>query len=220
MIPVKEAAETLGISLKELMRKIDDGDLVSFQLGRQYYVQRQDIAVLAKAKGLTVLDDEPVDDLPVSELLHHGGIFHDIPGDHKTEVLRDLLQRIHGVDHEQMGPIFEAFLRRETIGSTNIGSGIALPHARDVLIGCHPHPLLALGFTRGPVEWDPSDPTPVRAVFTMITPNGQTHLRILGSLARILEAPSCRNAVNRQAPAAEIREVFRAVESSFRDKRS
>jgi PTS system nitrogen regulatory IIA component len=213
MISLKDAAQALGITQKSVTKLIDEGRLSSFRLGQQLYVQRKDVEELLLEEGRTPLHEPEGEDVLLSGLLSSSGIFHNVPGLTKAEVLRNALSLIHGIDPTEMGPIFEAFLQRENLGSTSIGHGIALPHARDVLIGYHTHPMLSLAFTASPVDWDTPDGIPVRAVFTQITPNGLTHLRILGKLSQILSDSNCREVISRQAPADEVLEVFRTVEN-------
>jgi|GEM_PF-1586507 len=216
MILLKDAAKALGLSQKAVLKVIDEHGLPSFKLGQQLYLQRKDIDDLLAEKG--VVDVQATQDQPVSEMLASAGIFHDVPGLTRTDVLRAALTRIRGIDPGEMGPIFDLFLKREHMGATSVGHGIAMPHLRDVLIGFQPHPLISLAFTQSPIDWDTPDGLPVRAVFTMITPNGQTHMRLLSRLSQLLLDSRCMMAITRQAPAEEILEVFRTAESSLGSK--
>jgi mannitol/fructose-specific phosphotransferase system IIA component (Ntr-type) len=58
--------------------------------------------------------------------------------------------------------------RRETLGTTAIGNGVAFPHLRHI---CVDHPLLAVGLLKTPSEgWDSLDGDPVDLVFLLIVP--------------------------------------------------
>ena len=93
--------------------------------------------------------------------------------------------------------IYNNLLDRERLGSTGLGSGFAIPHARltnlDKTIGC---------FIRlnQPVKFESPDNKPVDLVFTIIIPENATdeHLQILSSLAKIFSqaeiCDSIRNA--------------------------
>ncbi|NIY85367.1 PTS IIA-like nitrogen regulatory protein PtsN [Vibrio hepatarius] len=81
--------------------------------------------------------------------------------------------------------LFECMLSREKMGSTGIGNGIAIPHARmqssdkaiAVLIQCE-----------SPVEFDSIDNRPVDLLFALLVPDAQCkeHLKTLASMAERL----------------------------------
>jgi PTS system nitrogen regulatory IIA component len=81
--------------------------------------------------------------------------------------------------------LFECMLSREKMGSTGIGNGIAIPHARmqssdkavAVLIQCE-----------SPVEFDSIDNRPVDLLFALLVPDAQCkeHLKTLSSMAERL----------------------------------
>ena len=78
---------------------------------------------------------------------------------------------------------FEAILKRETIVSTGIGMGVAVPHAK---LADFDHFFLAVGLQKSKegIEWDALDQTPVRLIFLIGGPaNQQTeYLKILSRL--------------------------------------
>ncbi|KOO08100.1 PTS IIA-like nitrogen regulatory protein PtsN [Vibrio hepatarius] len=99
------------------------------------------------------------------------------------------LEMISELVAEQTGQssteLFECMLSREKMGSTGIGNGIAIPHARmqssdkaiAVLIQCE-----------SPVEFDSIDNRPVDLLFALLVPDAQCkeHLKTLASMAERL----------------------------------
>ena len=87
--------------------------------------------------------------------------------------------------------IFDALIARERLGSTAIGHGIAIPHARlepiDQTIGC----FLLL---KDSIDFDAQDHIPVDMLFALIVPFETTdeHLALLASLAQIFRQESVR----------------------------
>ncbi|WP_428775521.1 PTS IIA-like nitrogen regulatory protein PtsN [Vibrio sp.] len=81
--------------------------------------------------------------------------------------------------------LFESMLSREKMGSTGIGNGIAIPHARmttsdkavAVLLQCEQ-----------PIEFDSIDNRPVDLLFALLVPEEQCkeHLKTLASMAERL----------------------------------
>jgi PTS system nitrogen regulatory IIA component len=80
---------------------------------------------------------------------------------------------------------------REEIGSTGIGEGVALPHAKPSFCT---RMLACLGMTTDPVPFDSIDGKPVRIFLLVLGPRDQAgpHLRFLARAARLLKKPERR----------------------------
>lgn len=80
--------------------------------------------------------------------------------------------------------VFEALIGRERLGSTGLGKGVGLPHAR---IGDLAAPRAALVTLATPVDFDAMDRQPVDILFALLVPEHSTdeHLRILAALAEL-----------------------------------
>lgn len=80
--------------------------------------------------------------------------------------------------------VFEALIGRERLGSTGLGKGVGLPHAR---IGDLASPTAALVTLATPVDFDAMDRQPVDILFALLVPEHSTdeHLRILAALAEL-----------------------------------
>lgn len=63
--------------------------------------------------------------------------------------------------------LLEALLARERLGTTAIGKGVALPHARSLTVG---RPLLAVARSRRGIDWDAPDEQPVTLLLLALTP--------------------------------------------------
>lgn len=86
----------------------------------------------------------------------------------------------------------EAVWARERIGTTGIGDGIAIPHAR--LAGLH-RPLVAFGVAPQGIDFDAADGQPARLVFLILTPveHPGIQLEILADISRTLKDPDVRS---------------------------
>jgi PTS system nitrogen regulatory IIA component len=80
--------------------------------------------------------------------------------------------------------VFEALIGRERLGSTGLGRGVALPHARIAELEA---PTAALVSLSEPVDFDAMDRQPVDLLFALLVPEHCTdeHLRILAALAEL-----------------------------------
>ncbi len=218
MISVKEAADILGVTTKTVYHWIDQGRLPSHRLGNQYYLERIEVTnfMAESSKSVAGIKPDNIDtDLRLSDMLSQAGIFYNVTGDTKTTALHNALSLIKGIDLKVMEPIFQMFLSREELASTGIGNGIAIPHARGTLVGYISQPLLSLSFLEQPIEFDAIDGKPVNTLFLLISPNVQTHLRILAKLAYLLQDPDCREALIAQASEDTILSVIAQAEKRF-----
>jgi nitrogen PTS system EIIA component len=149
---------------------------------------------------------------PISTLLLAGGIHHDVGGEDKAGVLKELVKRLPlpaDVDRGFLTSVLEA---REAMGSTGIGDGIAIPHVRNPILLHVNEPLVTLCLLRRSVDFGAIDGRPVHALFTVVSPNVPTHLRILAQIAFILRDTELRRLLRERANASAIMERVRVVE--------
>ena len=113
-------------------------------------------------------------------------------------VIADIAGRSFGLPAE---PVLDALLEREAAGSTGVGNGVAVPHAR--LEGID---RMRAVFVRleHPVPFEAVDDQPVDLLFALFAPKGSSseHLRALARVSRLLRQPEIREQL-RQAKTAE-----------------
>ena len=103
----------------------------------------------------------------------------------KKQLLQDLSARAARVTGLQERYIFDTLLQRERLGSTGLGQGIAIPHAKFAglkrIVGI---------FARlaEPIDFDAVDGDPVDIVFLLLAPDGAgaDHLKALARISRLL----------------------------------
>jgi len=116
----------------------------------------------------------------------------DLGGDSKAELLqgagRCLEALIDGLDAAE---ITDLLVARESLASTGVGSGIAIPHASSAALS---EPCIAMFRTSGPVDFDSVDGEPVTLMLVVLAPkNAQAlHLRILARVARLVRSTAVR----------------------------
>ncbi|HRJ12824.1 MAG TPA: PTS sugar transporter subunit IIA, partial [Alphaproteobacteria bacterium] len=85
--------------------------------------------------------------------------------------------------HERV--VLDAVIQREKLGSTGVGKGIAIPHAR--LKDC-PRVVGLFAQVHQPIAFDALDDQPVDLVFMLLSPDGAgaDHLQALAAISRLL----------------------------------
>ena len=103
--------------------------------------------------------------------------------------------------------VFDRLVARERLGSTGLGEGCALPHAR--VPGLDRALAAFLRLEKG-VDFDSPDREPVDVVIGLLVPEESTdeHLEILAGIARILSNESVRSSVRSVDEPVRIREVL------------
>ena len=135
----------------------------------------------------------------ISQLITSFRVVPELTGSTKGELLLPLATVLaHDLPAYSPQGILDVLLERERLGSTGIGKGIAVPHGRVKGLS---HPVAALGRSRGGVEFDALDKTPVFLMIVLLSPlkAHKVHLAALLTISRFLHQPSIQGAL-RSAP--------------------
>lgn len=127
--------------------------------------------------------------MEIRDLLQPEAVVADLKAANKKQLLQELARyasKITGVNDRK---IFETLLERERLGSTGVGSGIAIPHGK-----LSDFKRLYGVFARldRPVEFDSIDEQPVDLIFLLLAPEGAgaDHLKALARVSRLLRDSS------------------------------
>tara|TARA_B100000925_G_C21983738_1_gene463539 strand:- start:183 stop:641 length:459 start_codon:yes stop_codon:yes gene_type:complete len=87
--------------------------------------------------------------------------------------------------------LFKKLYEREKLGSTSVGNGVALPHARVEGID---HPFISVVILENAIDFDNVDDLDVDIVLCLVVPNEESdnHLELLAGLSEILDQISIR----------------------------
>ena len=139
--------------------------------------------------------------IPLDQVLRPERTFVDDFGASKKKVLQTLAERLSktltGVSDVEL---FDQLIARERLGSTGIGSGVAIPHCR--LVGLD-KPTAALVLLTNPIDFQAIDAKPVDLVFALVVPIDATdeHLQLLAMVVERVNDPKSL-ALIRQCPSA------------------
>jgi PTS system nitrogen regulatory IIA component len=127
----------------------------------------------------------------IGDLVDRGAIAPRVTAPGKRQALSVIAEIAARSYRLKTGDVLDALLEREAAGSTGVGYGVAVPHAR----------LGGLGRLRGvfvrleqPVEFEAVDDRPVDLLFALLAPPeaGGDHLRALARVSRILRQSDLR----------------------------
>ncbi len=128
---------------------------------------------------------------------------------HALDMLSELLAEGERPLHKL--EVFDHLISRERLGSTAIGHGIAIPHAR--LENLQKIRAAFIRLTE-PVEFDAADGKPIYILFGLLVPNGdeQNHLSLLSTIAKMLADPAYRAALDEAADSDELYDLLTAFD--------
>jgi PTS system nitrogen regulatory IIA component len=123
--------------------------------------------------------------MEVTDLLDPSGVISNFRVTSKRQALQELARRAAAMTGEDEHKIFESLREREQLGSTGIGNGTAVPHAR---IPGFAHTLTLFARLEKPIDFDAIDSQPVDLIFLLLTPGdaGADHLKALARISRLL----------------------------------
>jgi len=112
----------------------------------------------------------------------------DIESETKDEVLGELVTLL-GLDDKSEATLIKTLKRRENLGSTGIGKGIAIPHCRSLVVN-----RLRLAYGRKPagMDFNAIDGAPVHNFFLIVAPPlevSNQYLPVLGKIAQFAKDP-------------------------------
>jgi len=132
----------------------------------------------------------------------------------KKSILEKLSQLLSTSSGINVNEIFTELYEREKLGSTSVGNGVALPHAR---IKGIKHPFVSIIILDNPIDFDNIDNLDVDIVVCLIVPYEETenHLALLSNLSEILDQISNRKKLRSARNSQEILACLESTELKF-----
>jgi len=135
----------------------------------------------------------------------------------KDEVIKDLVYLMKkGSDADV---IISTLLKREELGSTGIGKGIAIPHCRSLLVDKLE---ITVGRTIKPINFNAIDKKPVSLIFLIIAPPqdpGNQYLITLGKIVQIAKEITRKNLIDKPQTSEEFITTINEIEKELAKKR-
>jgi fructose-specific phosphotransferase system IIA component len=124
----------------------------------------------------------------LSEIIPEGCICDDLAAVEKEPVIKEMVQALVAAGRVQESAakkVVKALMDREELGSTGIGSSVAVPHAKHDAIQ---DLVCAFGRSRKGVSFDALDGEPVHVVFLLLSSKSASgaHLEALAAISRLV----------------------------------
>lgn len=127
--------------------------------------------------------------MDIADLIQPEGVVAKLRVTSKKQALQELAKRAADLTGQPERAIFEVLVERERLGTTGVGSGIAIPHGKLPELG-RLHGLFAR--LDKPVDFDAIDEQPVDLICLLLAPEtaGADHLKALARVSRLLRDPA------------------------------
>ncbi len=154
----------------------------------------------------------------LTELINRKAIIANLKSKDKQGAIKELVQVIkkaHSGEKYSVNELVEAILEREKRGSTGMGGGVALPHAKfDSVKGV----IGAFGRAPAGMNFNAVDGASVDLIFMVLAPTSRNddYLKALRQLMNAVRRPHFTKFLRSAKNAREIEEVFRDTEEVAR----
>jgi PTS system nitrogen regulatory IIA component len=139
----------------------------------------------------------------ITDFLSPTEVISDVTAADKQKLLLELARKVGPIIDVKPDRVFSELCKREELGSTGVGGGVAVPHARFHQV-IKPFGMLAR--LRKPIAFDAVDEKPVDLVFLLLLPEtpDAEQLGALPSIARKLRKPEIAAALRGARDSAEM----------------
>ena len=146
--------------------------------------------------------------MELREFFSEDAIKLELEGGTKDEMLKELIGLLK-LDEKSEGMLFKMLKRRENLGSTGIGRGIAIPHCRSLVVS---KLRVAFGRKREGVDFKAIDEKPVHFFFLIVAPPlevSNQYLPVLGKIAQFSKESDVPGRLMTLKTPAEFMELLR-----------
>jgi mannitol/fructose-specific phosphotransferase system IIA component (Ntr-type) len=153
----------------------------------------------------------------ISNLISAVTIELHLAGRHRDEVLTELVGKIPEIANrpDARQTLLRALQEREQLHSTGIGDGVALPHARNALVGLVEKPVIVFGRHDPGIHYGAIDAQPARLFFLLVTTTVTQHLQILARISRLVRDPKLRQDLTRADKPEKVIALIREAEANM-----
>lgn len=216
---VRKAAELLGVSENTIHRWIEKRSIPAYRVNESYRFNQTELLEWANSQQIqtssSIIEDADESDagFSVEEALRSGGVFAGVGGEDVRSALEAVVALLPLPPDADRQFLLQMLLARESAGSTGVGGGVAIPHARKPIVLDVSRPMLSLCYLKQPIDFGAIDGKPVHTLFTIISPTIKTHLGLLSRLAFALREAGFARKIADRSGCTQILEDARRIDA-------
>ncbi|MCP4153144.1 MAG: PTS transporter subunit EIIA [bacterium] len=189
ILSAKEVATLFEIPLVKVQRWVHQGKIPCKFKDNEYFFKKNEILEWADSHNFTIAEKktekgivEEVDS-SLGSAIRKGSVTYNLKGDDIFTVLQNAIMSMEFPVDVNKDLILDEIIFRESIASTGIGKGVAIPHLKDVQHLKLQYPMIPVFFLNKPIDFNSIDGKPVSVLFFIFTPSTEFHLKILSKLS-------------------------------------
>lgn len=149
------------------------------------------------------------------DFLVEEAIIYNLKSKDKIGAIREMVEALketQKIPLKEVEGVMKALIKREELGSTGIGGGVAVPHTKHACVG---RLMGTVARSEKGVEFDALDGEPVHLIFLLLSPNESAgvHLAALERIATLIRDNDFRRFMTKAVGKKEMIEVLREVDS-------
>lgn len=155
--------------------------------------------------------------MKLSDIIPEGGVCENLQATKKEDAIKEMVEALIAagrVPEASAKKVLKALMDREELGSTGIGQGVAVPHAKHDSIS---DLVCAFGRSDNGIEFDALDGEPVFVVFLLLSSKSasNSHLEALAFISRLVRDEKFVRFLRDSKDATEVREVLGEADETF-----
>lgn len=148
--------------------------------------------------------------MQITDYLVRAHVFSPLPADDRSQVIRAVIDNLVACDSipdKSSKTVVKGILERESLGSTGIGRGVAIPHMKSRVVE---QPVVAFARLADPIDYDAVDGAPVHSLFFVVSPQkmADEHLAILKWVTQIARSSYYTNILRNTSDPDSLHELF------------
>jgi nitrogen PTS system EIIA component len=216
-LKIEDVAEMLNVQESTVVRWLEEGTIPSYQINRQYRFNRDEIETWMLQQKEDLFGDEVqvgIHRFNLYRAMHKGGVYSDVPGNSKEEVIRAAVDLMAPNLQLDAGVLSDMLLDRERLMPTGLGNGIGVPHARDFLLSQHYDAVVTV-FPREPIVYGSLDGAPVHTLFFLLACDDKRHLNLLAKIAHLASDEKAVSQLQSRPTKKELLDQVKSWESTL-----
>lgn len=233
-LKIKDVAELLNVSENTVKNWVSQKKIPFYKINQQILFNRNQIedwvfkqnespirAYLAKedaenssSEDSLSIANKGVKQFSLYRALHKGNVLAKIPGASKEEVLRNASRAMAATLNLDADALGDLLLERENLHSTSLGEGLALPHARELLLTSH-QDIVMIAFPEKTIEFGALDGIPVHSLIFVFACDDRRHLNLVAKIAHLAHVPATRKLLKAKPGKEKILEYIKNWEANL-----
>jgi len=193
ILTLKELAEHLKLNDRTVMRMLKTGQIQGVKVGGQWRFNGSQIDRVFFPAEIGS-EDVPLSELthtqfgiPVSRLTNENRIFLDMKATNVEEAIAELTNpQLFNSLVLDIQDLRAKCMARESLLSTGVGNGIAVPHPRDPIPTLRASGCIVIGRSKAGIDYNAADGKPVHLFFLICSQTIELHLHLIGKIATLI----------------------------------